>query len=131
MNFKMADVKGVSPDHASKLLAAGVENTDEMMRVWNDPGLRASVCSKCGIDEAQLTRLVSIARMARMKGVGPKYAELLVTAGITGRRSLSTYTSSTLQKRLAEVSAATNRPGPIPSLTEIDSWFAELKPIVG
>lgn len=131
MNFKMIDLKGINQDQAGKLSAAGVETTDDMMKVWNDAALRTSVSEKTGIDDTQLTRLVAVARMARMKGVGPKYAELLVAAGVTGRRSLSAHTPQTLVKRLGEVHAAARRPGSVPTLAEVGTWFAELKRIEG
>lgn len=129
MNFKMVGLRGINQDYAEKLRAAGIETTDDMMRLWNDTTLRASVREKTGMDDAQLTRLVSVARMARMKGVGPKYADLLVSAGITGRRSLSAHTPKSLVERLAAVNGVTRPAVPLPSLAEVGTWFAELTPV--
>jgi len=130
MTYKMSDLKGIDENQLAQLRQGGVENTDEMMTLWNDPARRLSLTTSTGLTDEQLTRLASMARVSRLKGVGPKYADLLVTAGVRGRKSLATYTPETLVQRLSDVSAAKSRAGPLPSLVEVGAWFAELKPEV-
>jgi hypothetical protein len=130
MNYKMTDLKNIDQALVVKLKAAGVETTSEMMKVWHDPDRRTEVASSSGLSEDQFKRMVSMARMARMVGVGPKYADLLVTAGVIGRKSLSKHTPEELVKHLAEVSASQNRIGPLPTLAEVGAWFAEMKPLI-
>jgi len=128
MNYKMSDLKGIDEKYVTQLRQGGVENTDEMMRVWNDPAKRQALTAGTGLTEEQLTRLTSMARVARLKGVGPKYADLLVTAGVRGRKSLATFTPESLVKHLGDVSAAKSLMGPVPSLVEVGAWFAQLTP---
>ena len=128
MNYKMSDLKGIDEKYVTQLRQGGVENTDEMMRVWNDPAKRQALTAGTGLTEEQLTRLTSMARVARLKGVGPKYADLLVTAGVRGRKSLATFTPESLVKHLGDVSAAKSLMGPVPSLVEVGAWFAQLNP---
>ena len=130
MTYKMSDLKGIDENQVAQLLRGNVENTDEMMTLWNDPARRVSITASTGLTDEQLTRLASMARVARVKGVGPKYADLLVTAGVRGHKSLATYTPETLVQRLGDVSAAKSLAGPLPSLVEVGAWFAELKPEV-
>jgi hypothetical protein len=129
MNYKMVDLKGIDLTLVAKLNAAGVETTSDMMKVWHDPDRRTQVEGSCGLNEDQFKRMVSMARIARMQGVGPKYADLLVTAGVIGRKSLSKHTPESLVKHLAEVSAAQRMTGPVPSLTEVGAWFEDMKPL--
>jgi hypothetical protein len=128
MNYKMSDLKGIDEAQVAKLRQGGVENTDEMMRVWNEPEKRLALTNGTGLTDDQLMRLASMARVARLKGVGPKYAGLLVTSGVRGRKSLATFTPETLVRHLQDVSAAKSLTGPLPSLVEIGAWFAQLKP---
>lgn len=128
MNYKMVDLKGIDQDLVAKLNQAGVSTTSDMMRVWLDRDRRSQVTAHSGLTEEQFQRMVSMARMARMRGVGPKYAELLVAAGVIGRKSLSKHTPETLVKRLAEVQRLQNIKGPMPTPSEIDTWFAEPEP---
>jgi uncharacterized protein DUF4332 len=129
MNYKMTDLKGIDQSLVAKLNAAGVETTSDMMKVWHDPDQRTKVATGSGLSEDQFKRMVSMARMARMQGVGPKYAELLVTAGVIGRKSLSKHTPEGLVKHLVEVSAAQRLTGPVPTLAEVGAWFADMKPL--
>jgi hypothetical protein len=128
LNYKMSDLKGIDESQVALLRQGGIENTDEMMRLWNDQPKRTEITNSTGLTEEQLTRLASMARVARLKGVGPKYAGLLVAAGVRGRKSLATFTPETLVKHLGDVTAAKSLSGPTPSLDEVGTWFAELKP---
>lgn len=128
MNYKMSDLKGIDTNQVAQLTKGGVENTDEMMRVWNDATKRQELTTATGLDEEQLKRLASLARVARLRGVGPKYAELLVTAGVRGRKSLATFTPESLVKHLQDVTAAKSLSGPVPTLTETTAWFDQLMP---
>jgi hypothetical protein len=129
MNYKLSDLKGIDLGHVERLRVSRIETTSDLMEVWNDPPRMTTVAANAGISDEQLRSLVSMARVARMKGVGPKYVGLLVAAGVIGRRSLSKHTPETLLKRLGEVSVATGLRGPVPTLAEVQLWFAELKPI--
>lgn len=127
MNYKMSDLKGIDENLVTQLRKGGIENTDEMMRAWNEPAKREVLTTASGLDEEQLTRLASLARVARLRGVGPKYAGLLVTAGVRGRKSLATFTPEALVKHLGDVAAAKSLVGPVPSLVEVGAWFTDLK----
>ena len=130
MNYKMSDLKGIDENQVAQLRQGNVENTDEMMNMWKDPAKRLSITASTGLTDEQLTRLASMARVSRIKGVGPKYADLLVTAGVRGRKSLGTYTPETLVQHLSDVTAAKSLAGPLPTLVEVGAWFAELTPAV-
>ena len=130
LNYKMSDLKGIDETQVAQLLQSNVENTDEMMNLWNDSARRLSVTAKTGLTDDQLTRLASMARVARLKGVGPKYADLLVTAGVRGRKSLATYTPEALVQRLGDVKAGRSLAGPLPTLVQVGDWLAQLKPAV-
>ena len=129
MVYKMSDLKGIDQDLVAKLHAAGVQTTSDVMAVWQDRDRRTQVPAQAGLSSEQFDRMVSLARMARMEGVGPKYADLLVGAGIIGSKSLATRTPEALLQHLREMSAARNRTGPIPTLVEIGHWYATLKPV--
>jgi hypothetical protein len=123
MTYKMSDLKGIDEGQVAQLRQGGIETTEDMMQAWLDQAKRASLVTASSLSEEQLTRLASMARIARMKGIGPKYASLLVTAGVRGRKSLATFTPEALVKHLEDVSAAKNLQGPRPTLVEVGAWF--------
>ena len=129
MAYKFSEFPGVDSNHVTKLRDVAIENTDDMMRVWADEKKRSSLVEKTGISLEQFAKLASMARLARVKNVGPKYVEVLLAAGIDGPKSLFEYTPSSLVKRLAEVKDEKKLTGEAPALAEITSWFKDEKPV--
>lgn len=128
--YKFSEFIGIDQDHVAKLRNAAIENTDDMMRIWADELKRPSLVEKTGLPMNQFAKLVSMARLARMKNVGPKYVEVLLAAGIDGPKSLFEYTPASLLKRLDEVKVEKKLTAQVPALPEIENWFAGAKPSV-
>ena len=127
MGYKMSELNGIDQSLVTRLHAAGIETTTDMMKAWIDPVMRAKVLASAGLDEDQLKRMASMARMARRRGIGPKYADTLVSAGVIGKKSLAKHTPEGLVKHLARVNAEGKSTRPLPTLREVESWFASLK----
>ena len=130
MTYKFSEFVGIDQDQVAKLHKVSIENTDDMMRLWGDELNRPSLVEKTGITMNQFAKLVSMARLARVKNVGPKYVEMLLAAGIDGPKSLFDFTPESLMKRLGEVVAEKKLTSPVPTLVEIQAWFVDAKPPV-
>jgi hypothetical protein len=128
MTYKMSEFTSIDQNHVTKLREAGIEDTDDMKRVWAEEPKRASLVEKTGIGMDRFTKFVAMARLARVKNVGPKYVEVLVAAGIDGPKSLFEFTPESLVKRLGEVTAEKKLTSPVPTLVEIGTWFTDGKP---
>jgi uncharacterized protein DUF4332 len=127
MTYKFSEFVGIDQDQVAKLHKVSIENTDDMMRIWGDELNRPSLVEKTGITMNQFAKLVSMARLARVKNVGPKYVEVLLAAGIDGPKSLFEYTPESLVKRLDEVKAEKQLKAQVPALPEIENWFTDVK----
>ncbi|HEX5141075.1 MAG TPA: DUF4332 domain-containing protein [Dehalococcoidia bacterium] len=127
MTYKFSEFVGIDQDDVAKLRKVSIENTDDMMRIWSDELNRPSLVEKSGITLNQFAKLVSMARLARVKNVGPKYVEVLLAAGIDGPKSLFEYTPESLVKRLDEVKTEKKLKAQVPALPEIENWFTDVK----
>src|SRR5512140_3522505 len=78
MSHRMDEFTSIEPGQVAKLREAGIENSDDMMRLWADQPKRQALMEKTGIDEERFTRFVSMSRLARVKNVGPKYVDVLL-----------------------------------------------------
>ena len=125
MSYRMNEFTMIDPAHVATMRDAGIENTDDMMRLWADTAKRPALMEKTGIDEAQFTGFVAMSRLARVKNVGPKYVDVLMAAGIDGPKSLFEFEPVALAKRLGEVKLEKGVTGPVPPLTEIETWFKQ------
>ena len=128
MTYKMSEFKSIEPAQIEKLRAAGIESTDDMMRIWADQPKRAALIQSSGITLEEFTSLASMSRLARVKNVGPNFVAVLLAAGIDGPKSLFEHTPDALVKRLGEVAAEKKLTSPVPTLEQITSWFNEPKP---
>jgi hypothetical protein len=130
MTYKMSDLKGIDENQLAQLRQGGVENTDEMMTLWNDPARRLSLTTSTGLTDEQLTAPRLDGARGAAQGCWTEVRRPPRDSGSPGRKSLATYTPETLVQRLGDVSAAKSLTGPLPSLVEVGAWFAELKPEV-
>lgn len=128
MSLKMSEFHGMDSNHLATLRVAGIENTDDLMKIWSDKEKRAGLVASTGIAEADFLRFASMARLGRVSGMGLQHLDVLVIAGIDGPKRLFKYTPETLVKHLGEVVAEKKFTGPVPTTQEITAWFENPKP---
>ena len=129
MTYKMSEFQGINPGQIEKLREAGIENSDDMMRVWADQPKRTALLTQTGIGLDHFTDLASMSRLARVRNVGPKFVGVLVAAGIDGPRSLFEHTPESLVKRLGEVAMEKNLTSPVPTLEQVSPWYVDQKTV--
>jgi hypothetical protein len=128
MSLKMSEFHGIDPTHLTALSAAGIENTDDLMKVWSDKGERPGLVSRTGIPEENFMKFAAMARLGRVKGMSLQHLDTLVAAGIDGPKRLFSYSPESLAKHLGEMAAEKKLTGPMPTTEDIAAWFANPKP---
>ena len=128
MSLKMSEFHGIKPDHIAALRVAGIENTDDLMKLWSDKEKRAGLVASTGIAEDDFMKFAAMARLGRIQGMNLKHLDVLVAAGIDGPKRLFRHTPETLLKHLGELAAVNKLAGPVPTLEDIGPWFANPKP---
>jgi len=130
MSLKMSEFHGIDPAQVTTLGAAGITNTDELMKIWSDKDQRAVLVAKTGISEENFMRFAAMARLGRVKGMDLRHLDMLVAAGIDGPKRLFSYTPETLAKHLGAVAAEKKLVGTMPAAEDIAAWFANPRPAV-
>jgi hypothetical protein len=128
MSLKMSEFHGIDPGHVTTLRTAGIENTDDLMKIWSDKEKRAGLVASTGIAEENFTKFAAMARLGRVKGMELRHLDVLVAAGIDGPKRLFRHTPETLLKHLGELAEVKKVTGQLPTLEEIGPWFANPKP---
>ena len=129
MALKMSEFTGIDSSHVATLHTAGIDNTDDLMKVWSDKEKRAGLVSSTGIAEADFLRFAAMARLGRVKGMTLNHLDALVNAGIDGPKKLFSYTPESLMKHLSEVTAEKKSTAVVPTLDEVTKWYADVKPV--
>jgi hypothetical protein len=130
MNYMMSELQGIERDQIEKLHRAGIEDTDGMLRLWADVPKRKALVEKTGMTLGRLAELEAMARLARVKNVGPKYVGVLLAAGIDGPQRLFDHTPEALVKRLLEVAVEKNLTSRVPTLEQVRPWYPEPNPVI-
>jgi len=128
MSLKMSEFHSIDPAHVTALAAAGIENTDDLMKIWSDKGQRAGLAARTGISEENFMKFAAMARLGRVKGMSLQNLDFLVAAGIDGPKRLFSYSAEALGKFLGEMVVEKKLTGTPPTTEEIAAWFANPRP---
>jgi len=128
MSLKMNEFHGIDSNHLTTLKVAGIENTDELMKIWSDKEKRAGLIATTGISEESFLKFAAMARLGRIKGMALQHLDTLVASGIDGPKRLFSHTPESLLKQLNDTVAEKKLTSSVPTMDEIKAWFANPKP---
>lgn len=124
--MKIEDVEGIGPAFAEKLIAAGVDTTEDLLNRGASSAGRSSLSEATGISERLLLEWVNHADLMRIDGVGPEFADLLEAAGVDSCAELARRNPKNLAETFQELDAARpNTVRRVPSEATIAGWIAQ------
>jgi len=126
-NMKIEDVEGIGPSYGEKLRAAGIPDTDALLKIGCTPSGRKDLVEKTGLSSSNLLKWINMVDLFRVKGIGAEFAELLEVAGVDTVKELATRNVSNLVAKMAEVNEAKNLTRRVPSEKEVIGWVDEAK----
>lgn len=124
---KIDKIEGIGPTYASKLVAAGVSTTEELLAAGATPNGRDELAEKTGISGKLILEWVNLADLFRIKGVGEEYSDLLEEAGVDTVAELAQRNAENLHAKILEVNEAKNLVRRPPALSRVTDWIAQAK----
>ena len=124
---KISEVEGIGPVYSAKLENADIKTIERLLEVGATPKGRKDLASKSGIDDTLILEWVNRADLARVKGIGSEYADLLESAGVDTVAELATRRPENLHAKMTEINTAKKLVRRPPSLTEVQDWIKEAK----
>jgi predicted flap endonuclease-1-like 5' DNA nuclease len=124
---KLADIEGVGPAYAAKLEAAGVSSTEALLKMGGAPKGRKEIAEKSGLSEAKILEWVNRVDLARIKGVGSEYSDLLEASGVDTVVELGNRKPENLFAKMNEVNTAKKLVRKMPTLTQVTDWVKQAK----
>ena len=79
---KLVDIEGVGETYEQKLQHAGVATQEALLEMGATPKGRKDLAEKSGVTEKLILGWVNRVDLARIKGIGEEYADLLEAAGV-------------------------------------------------
>jgi len=124
---KLADIEGVGPVYAGKLEAAGVKDEEALLKMGATSKGRKEIAEKSGISEKLILEWVNRVDLARIKGIGSEYADLLEASGVDTVVELATRKPENLVAKMTEVNEAKKLVRKLPTLGQVEDWVKQAK----
>ncbi|MDD2426526.1 MAG: DUF4332 domain-containing protein [Eubacteriales bacterium] len=124
---KLSMIEGIAEANESKLKAAGVNSMEALLETGSTKKGRAELAEKSGISEKLILKWANHADLARVKGIGGQYSELLEAAGVDTVPELAMRNTHNLYEKMLEVNEAKNLVRRPPSEKMIEDWVKQAK----
>jgi predicted flap endonuclease-1-like 5' DNA nuclease len=123
----LSEIEGIGATYDKKLEEAGITSIENLLELGCEKKARKEIAAKTGISEKLILNWVNRADLARVKGVGTQYADLLEHAGVDTVPELAQRRPDNLHAKMQEVNEAKNLVRSLPGLSQVESWVAHAK----
>lgn len=124
---KLVDIEGIGATYADKLKACGVSTQEQLLSKGSTPAGRKSLIKESGVSDKLVLKWINRADLARIKGVGGEYADLLECAGVDTVPELAQRKAANLHRKMVEVNEAKKLVRSMPSESTVQKWVTQAK----
>jgi predicted flap endonuclease-1-like 5' DNA nuclease len=124
--MRVQEIRGIQVSTAEKLGASGVKTSEELLVAGKTATGRKELAAKVGVDAKEVLELVNRADLARVKGIGEVYSNLLENAGVDTVLELSKRVPANLHAKLLE-QTQTGDARRAPTLAQVEDWVRQAK----
>lgn len=124
---KLVDIQGIGATYAAKLQENGIVNQEQLLEQGANPAGRKHIAETSGISEKLILKWLNRADLARVKGIGEGYADLLEHAGVDTVPELAQRNAANLHAKLLEANVEKKIFTSPPSETQVAKWVEEAK----
>ncbi|GAA4446076.1 hypothetical protein GCM10023189_00820 [Nibrella saemangeumensis] len=131
MTVVVAELKGITEAILASLKAQGIDNSAELLEAGKTTKGRKTLAETAGVPTSDILELVNRADLARVKGVGRVYADLLEEAGVDTVKELARRSPANLHAKIEEINSAKQLAQRIPTLGQVEDFVAQAKELPG
>jgi predicted flap endonuclease-1-like 5' DNA nuclease len=124
---RLSEIEGIGGAYAEKLKAVGINSIESLLELCKTPKGRGDLALKADISEKLILKWTNRADLARIKGVGGQYADLLEASGVDTVPELAHRVPENLIKKMTEINAERKLVRKLPVLKQVSSWISQAK----
>jgi len=124
---KLSDVEGIGPAYEKKLEGAGVKSVSDFSKATSTRSGREHLAEETGISSSMLLDWANRIDLARIKGVGPQYADLLEASGVDSPKELAKRNPANLYQQLKKTNDEKKLVRKLPTEKQVGEWIASAK----
>ena len=122
---KLAAIEGIGKKYANKLSKTGVGSLESLLKQGSTKKGRKGLASETKISEKLILAWVNRADLARIKGVGTQYGDLLEASGVDSVPALARRKAENLVKKMVEVNTKKKLVRQPPGLAQVKNWIGQ------
>lgn len=126
-NHKIEDIEGIGAVLGDKFRAAGVKDTDSLLKNALTAVQRKALAEATGLSEARILKFANMADLYRISGVGSEYSELLEAAGVDTVPELAQRNAANLVQAMTTVNQEKKLTRQVPTEAEVGRWIEQAK----
>jgi predicted flap endonuclease-1-like 5' DNA nuclease len=127
MSLHVSKLRGITVIMRRKLKRQGITYTDQLLAAGGPAELRRRLAGATDIDEDALTRLVERADLARIKGIGAIFADMLNWLGVDRVSDLAGRDPADLHHELQALNAVERFARRAPTPNEVRDWVSQAR----
>lgn len=120
-------IRGIAPNLATSMKAKGVKNSAQFLDQAKTPKARAALAAAHGVSDKEILELANRADLARVKGIGEVFSNLLEEAGVDTVKELSKRKPENLHATLLAKRTEKGLAGRAATLKEVTDWVEQAK----
>ncbi len=124
---KLMNIEGIGPKYAEKLLKAGVQSVESLLKLGSTPQGRKKLAESADVSSDLILEWVNHADLYRIKGVGEEYSDLLEEAGVDTVVELSKRVPKNLFEKMQQVNEDKKLVRRLPVLAQVEDWVKQAK----
>lgn len=133
MAYKIDQIEGIGEVYAEKLIAAGINTTDDLLEKCAKASGRVKIAEATGISRKLILKWTNHADLMRINGIAGQFSELLEAVGVDTVKEFRHRVPANLQPKLVAINEEKNLCNRVPSLSEVERMIAqakELEPLI-
>lgn len=127
MTLSIKDIEDIGPNYKEKLAGAGIRTSDDLLKAGRTGKGRDELSKKTGISTKLLLEWVNLSDLARIRGVGEEYSDLLEEAGVDTVSELSRRVPEKLYQKILEINEQKKLVRRAPTETNVENWVHQAK----
>jgi len=133
MPIAVEELEGATDALVAKLAERGILDGEALLEAAATPSKRKELAAFCSCETGEILQLANRADLARIRGIGGVYSDLLEIAGVDTVKELATRRPDKLYAKIAETNDRDKLTTKPPTQGMIEDWVRQakgLKPVL-
>jgi predicted flap endonuclease-1-like 5' DNA nuclease len=127
MTVVLHKLYGVEPTLENKLKERGIKDSEDLLKQCRSSEELSQLAEVTGIEPRVLAQLVHRADLARIRGIGEAYTQLLEAAGVSTLGDLAARCPEDLRDQFTRINSERELVGRVPALAMVNGWVTKAK----